>query len=112
MKFHDHPLQGSGSHSYNCPGYGTQSANFGATNYQWTSMPNQVNSNNTAVATLLYHLGVSVDMQYSPNGSGAFSSDARNALVEYFGYSPNAQLLPKSSFPIETFIYKLKNELT
>ncbi len=111
MKFHDHPLQGSGSHSYNCPGYGTQSANFGTTTYQWTSMPNQVNSNNTAVATLLYHLGVSVDMQYSPNGSGAFSSDARNALVEYFGYSPNAQLLPKSSFPIETFIYKLKNEL-
>jgi hypothetical protein len=111
MKYHDHPAQGTGSHSYNAAGYGNQSANFGATTYNWSSMPNQINSNNTAIATLLYHLGVSVDMQYSPSGSGAFSSDARDALVEYFSYSENAQLLPKNSFPIETFVNKIKNEL-
>lgn len=111
MKYHDHPEQGTGSHSYNASGYGNQSADFGATTYNWASMPNQVNSNNTSVATLLYHLGVSVDMQYSPSGSGAFSSDARDAMVEYFSYSENAQLLPKNSFPIETFTYKIKNEL-
>ncbi len=111
MKYHNHPDQGTGSHSYNCPGYGTQSANFGATTYQWSSMPNSLNSPNTAVATLMYHCGVSVDMQYSTSGSGAFSADARDALVEYFKYSPNAQLLPKNSFPIETFESKLKNEL-
>ncbi|MCB2219857.1 MAG: C10 family peptidase [Bacteroidetes bacterium] len=111
MKYHNYPDQGSGSHSYNCPGYGNQSANFGATTYNWSGMPNQINSSNTNVATLLYHLGISVDMQYSPSGSGAFSSDARDALVEYFNYSDNAQLLPKNAFPIETFVYKLKNEL-
>ena len=111
MKYHNHPDQGTGSHSYNCVGYGNQSANFGATTYNWASMPNQLNSSNTPVATLLYHLGVSVEMQYSPSGSGAYSSDARDALVDYFSYSSNAQLLPKSSFPIETFIYKIKNEL-
>ncbi len=111
MKYHDHPDQGTGSHSYYAAGYGTQSANFGVTTYEWSSMPNQINSNNLPIATLLYHLGVSVDMQYSPNGSGAYSSDARDALVDYFSYSPNAQLLPKNSFPIETFIYKLQNEL-
>jgi len=111
MKYHNFPDQGTGSHSYYCAGYGTQSANFGATTYAWASMPNQVSSSNTAVATLLYHLGVSVDMQYSAGGSGAYSSDARDALVNYFSYSPNAVLLPKNSFPIETFVYKLKNEL-
>lgn len=111
MKYHDYPEQGTGSHSYNCQGYGNQSANFGATTYNWSAMPNQVNTSNTAVATLLYHLGVSVDMQYSPSGSGAYSSDARDALVEYFSYSENAQLLPKNAFPIETFEFKLKNEL-
>jgi hypothetical protein len=111
MKYHNYPSQGTGSHSYNCPGYGIQSADFGATTYNWAAMPNQVNSSNISVATLLYHLGVSVDMQYSPSGSGAYSSDARDALVNYFGYSPNAQLLPKNSFPIETFINKIKNEL-
>lgn len=111
MKYHNFPSQGTGSHSYNCPGYGMQSADFGATTYAWASMPNQINATNMPIATLLYHLGVSVDMQYSASGSGAFSSDARDALVNYFSYSPNAVLLPKSSFPIETFIYKLKNEL-
>jgi len=111
MKYHDHPEQGTGSHTYNCVGYGTQSANFGTTTYDWASMPNQLFSNNSAVATLLYHLGVSVEMQYSTSGSGAYSSDARDALVEYFSYSENAQLLPKNSFPIETFTYKIKNEL-
>lgn len=111
MKYYDYPTQGTGSHSYTCAGYGTQSANFGATTYGWASMPNQLNSNNTAVATLLYHLGVSVDMQYSPSGSGAYNSDARDALVNYFGYSSNAQLLPKNSFPIETFENKIINEL-
>jgi hypothetical protein len=111
MKYHDYPEQGTGSHSYNASGYGTQSANFGETTYEWDNMPNQLYSNNTPVATLLYHLGVSVDMQYSPSGSGAFSADARDALVEYFNYSENAALLPKNSFPIETFIYKIKNEL-
>ena len=111
MKYHNYPEQGTGSHSYNCPGYGNQSANFGATTYQWSSMPNSVNSTNNAVATLMYHCGVSVDMQYSTSGSGAFSADARDALVEYFGYSPNAQLVSKNSFPIETFENKLKNEL-
>jgi len=111
MKYHNHPEQGTGSHSYNCPGYGNQSANFGATTYQWSSMPNSLNSSNTAVATLMYHCGVSVDMQYSTSGSGAFSADARDALVDYFKYSSNAQLVAKNSFPIETFENKLKNEL-
>jgi hypothetical protein len=111
MKYHNYPAQGTGSHSYNCEGYGNQSANFGATTYNWSSMPNQLYSNNNAVATLLFHLGVSVEMQYSTSGSGAFSSDARDALVNYFGYSSNAQLLPKASFPIETFENKIKNEL-
>ncbi|MCB0822797.1 MAG: C10 family peptidase [Bacteroidales bacterium] len=111
MKYHNYPDQGTGSHSYNCPGYGNQSADFGATTYNWAGMPNSVNTTNLNVATLLYHLGVSVDMQYSPSGSGAFSSDARNSLVDYFNYMENAALIPKNAMPIETFTYKLKNEL-
>jgi hypothetical protein len=37
-------------------------------------MPNTVSSSNNAVATLMYHCGVSVDMDYGPSktgGSGA-----------------------------------------
>ncbi len=93
MKYWNHPAQGTGMHSYNHPTYGTLSANFGSTVYQWSSMPNSVNSSNNAVATLIYHCGVSVDMNYSPQSSGAWVVEdddpicAESALKNYFGYS-------------------------
>jgi len=93
MKYWNHPAQGTGMHSYNHPTYGTLSANFGSTVYQWSSMPNSVNSSNNAVATLMYHCGVAVDMNYSPQSSGAWVVEdddpicAESALKNYFGYS-------------------------
>ncbi len=39
MKFWNYPATGSGFHSYNHSTYGTLSANFGSTTYQWASMP-------------------------------------------------------------------------
>ena len=73
MKLHYFPSQGVGSLSYMLPVSGLQSADFGNTTYDWASMPNNVVSNNTPVATIMYHSGVSVNMQYSLSGSGAFS---------------------------------------
>ncbi len=93
MKFWNHPVQGTGMHSYNHPTYGTLSVNFGSTTYNWSSMPNSVNSSNNAVATLMYHCGVAVDMNYSPQSSGAWVVEdddpicAESALKNYFGYS-------------------------
>ncbi|HOO85548.1 MAG TPA: C10 family peptidase, partial [Prolixibacteraceae bacterium] len=66
MKYWGFPSTGTGSYSYNHPTYGTQSANFSATTYQWSQMPNNVTEANNAVATLLYHCGVAVNMNYSP----------------------------------------------
>ncbi len=93
MKYWDHPSQGTGMHSYNHPNYGTLSANFGATTYQWSQMPNSISSNNDAIATLMYHCGVSVDMNYSPDVSGAWVVEddspvcSESAFKNYFGYS-------------------------
>ena len=39
-----------------------------------------------AVAKLMLHCGVAVDMNYGLSGSGSFSSDATTALNEYFKY--------------------------
>ncbi len=89
MKYHNYPPMGIGSHSYTHPTYGAQTANFGSTTYNWNGMPNQLFSNNTAVSTLLYHCGVSVEMNYGVSGSGAYTNDARDALVEYFNYDTN-----------------------
>ncbi len=92
MKYHNHPPQGEGYHSYNSNQYGTLSADYGATTYGWNSMTNQPQSSNSAIAKLMYHCGVSVNMNYSPQSSGAYviESDAQNcsekAFKEYFGY--------------------------
>lgn len=92
MKFWNHPAQGSGMHSYNHQTYGTLSANFGSTTYQWSSMPNSISGSNDALATLMYHCGVSVDMNYSPDVSGAWVVEddspvcSESAFKSYFGY--------------------------
>ncbi|MFH0866467.1 MAG: C10 family peptidase [Bacteroidota bacterium] len=111
MKNWDYPTTGVGSHSYNEPTYGTLSANFGATTYNWGSMPNNVSSPNTAVATLMYHCGVSVNMTYSTGGSGAYSWDVPNALITYFNYSPSAEIQFKDNFTLANWITLLKSEL-
>ncbi|MCF7912801.1 MAG: C10 family peptidase [Candidatus Cloacimonetes bacterium] len=111
MKYWGYPQTGAGSHSYYDDSYGLQSANFGATTYNLDSMPNNVSSPNTAVATLFYHLGVSVDMDYSVEGSGAYSGDALDALVDYFQYDSGAQLLWRNNYPTTTWDTMLRTEL-
>ena len=92
MKFWDWPAQGTGSHTYNPSGYAQQTANFGETEYHFELMPNVLDSTSTEeeyyhIAQLLHHLGISVNMQYSGNGSGAYSEDVPNALRNYFRYN-------------------------
>ena len=90
MKFWNWPETGVGEHSYSTSSNGgTLSANFGNTTYEWSIMPNSVSSANAgglAVALLMYHCGIAVDMDYSPNGSGAHTEDVADALREYFRY--------------------------
>ena len=85
MKYWNYPTIGDGSHSYTHGTYGTLSANFGATEYDWWNMNDYTSTNATAL--LMYHCAVSVDMDFSPSGSSAYHDDARNAFVNYFGYS-------------------------
>ena len=110
MKYWDYPITGFGSHSYVHIQYGEQSANFAATTYHWDEMPNEVWSHNDAVATLMYHCGVSVNMNYSPSGSGAQSQDVETAMRSYFGYC-GAKYRQKSSYSNEAWIAMLKVEL-
>lgn len=97
MKYWNHPNTGEGNHSYYAPGYGYQSANFGATTYQWDQMGNSAGTNYMPVATLLYHCGVAVNMNYAPDGSGAQSTAAASAMSEYFRY-PNAQYKSRDDY--------------
>ncbi|MBN3035848.1 MAG: C10 family peptidase [Bacteroidales bacterium] len=89
MYYWRYPEQGTGSHSYSSP-YGQLTVNFGATTYDWDGMVDDVPSGkiNLPVALIGYHAAVSVDMQFGPNGSGAYSDDVPYALKTYFGYAP------------------------
>ena len=92
MKYWGYPEHGSGQHSYTPSGYPVQSVDFSATTYDWTNMPDALTNGSTdeeinAVATLLYHCGVSVDMAYGTSESGANSNVVPAALQTYFGYS-------------------------
>ncbi|MCK4288758.1 MAG: C10 family peptidase, partial [Bacteroidales bacterium] len=88
MKYHHHPHQGVGSNSYFNATYGTLSADFGSTTYDWANMP--VSGSNEDVALILYHVGVSVNMNYGPTGSSANTSAAVTALKTYFEYKTSA----------------------
>lgn len=101
MYYHQWPAQGVGSHTIPGTSY---SANFGETTYEWDNMvlnyqtePSSTAQKN-AVATLMYHCGVAVDMNYDLSGSGAQTIEknttygrmcAEAALKEFFDYDPN-----------------------
>jgi parallel beta-helix repeat protein len=110
MKYWNHPVQGLGSHSYTHPTYGVQSADFGNTTYQWNQMPSEIYYHNDAIATLMYHCGVSVNMNYGPGGSGAQSTAVETALRSYFGYC-GATYREKSKYTEEVWINMLKADL-
>ncbi|GAP44308.1 protein containing Por secretion system C-terminal sorting domain [Lentimicrobium saccharophilum] len=107
MKYHNFPTSGIGYHSYMHPTYGVQSADFAAATYNYAAMPNNVTTANAAVATLMYHAGVSVNMQYGADGSGAFSEDVPFALVNYFNFAPTAELKSKTDYPLMADWYTL-----
>jgi hypothetical protein len=97
MYFYRFPQQGTGSYSYQHPVYGTISANFGATSYNWEGMPNSINTQNDPIAKLLFHLGASVDMDFGPDGSGMWNHKAAYSLRTYFNYCPATQYIFRDS---------------
>jgi hypothetical protein len=119
MKFWAYPTSGSGTHSYNHSNYGTLSANFGSTTYDWGLMPNKATSANSSVAILMSHAGISVDMNYSPTGSSATTlavhstkaNSAEYALKTYFDYSTTLSGKEKKNYSEANWIGLLKTDL-
>lgn len=103
MKYWNHPDVGRQRASYYDQNYGYQSARFDTTHYDWDSMPNSLNYRSTdrqvdAVATLMQHCGVAVEMAYGTSTVGGSSSatytfydwsyhSCEYALKRYFRYS-------------------------
>ena len=117
MYVHKHPTRGKGSHSYTTTTKQLSvSANFGNTTYDWANMiPNYKNSYTTtqanAVATLMYHVGVAADMDYTVEGSGTTSNVALVAITEYFDYDKAINILPKDYMKEENILQTIATDL-
>ena len=96
MRYWEYPSHGVGSNSYTPsahPEYGVQSVNFAQATYDWTAMP--LHSSSAEVAKLMYHCGVSVNMDYNiaaNGGSSAYNTSLVPAFKNYFNYKTTATL--------------------
>jgi hypothetical protein len=116
LKYWNHPATGNGSHTYTHSTYGEQTANFGETTYDWDNMPNSLSTNSSqlqidAVATLIYHCGVAVEMNYGTGSSSAYSLDVPQAFIDYFNLSPSTAYVSRDEYEDTQWIAFLKNEL-
>ncbi len=116
MKYWNYPEHGIGSHTYTHSTYGELSADFQSTTYDWNNMINtydysSTNTQKMAVATLMYHCGVSVNMNYSPSSSSAGSAIVAEALKTYFNYSTEMAYHARSEYSDNVWISMLKADL-
>ena len=112
MRYWSYPIQGQGSHTYypeDHPEYGPLTANFGETTYDWANMPNSISSSSPieqieAVALLIYHAGVSVDMNYRPSSSGAVTGLLCQTMPAYFFYTDQMANLYREEYTHEEYM--------
>ncbi len=103
LKYWNYPEHGYGSNAYENPPYGTLYADFENTFYDWENMPPTLNSQSTseqvhAVAQLMYHCGVAVNMVYTAHWAASDDWNIRNAFTDHFGYSSNSLFLDTEDF--------------
>lgn len=115
MNYHMWPTTGKGSKSYTTRTMKFPlSVNFGSTTYEWSAMqdhygytylPNGgfrveefTQSANNAVSRLMYHCGVSIEMDYMKEASGASELFVPGALIENFGYDLGAHVCERIFF--------------
>jgi hypothetical protein len=104
MRYNKHPTTGVGSRQYYEPSNDkTLSVDFSVQAYDFEKMPNSLSSHNEPLAEFLYHVGVSVEMNYGDGlnagtleGSGASNYKVLRALRENF--RTHATLQRKADF--------------
>ncbi len=126
MKYYEYPTKGTGYHSftinYNTPS-GTMPLTFTAdytnTTLDWANMLDDYSGSYTskqrdAVATLMYRVGVGMDMKYGPSSSGGSTSGTDmpgHCLTTYFKYSKSAKMEPRAYYTDEAWENLIYNEL-
>ncbi|MDD4848831.1 MAG: C10 family peptidase [Bacteroidales bacterium] len=84
------PFVGEGEHGYHFGEYGYLYANFAENYYDWDGMVYQPQGFYPEISKMMYHIGISVDMMYGPDGSGAYSQDVPAAMINHFKFKNTA----------------------
>lgn len=121
MRYWKYPAAGQGSHSYTCNPSGGQSfvesMDFSTVTFDWDNMlpvytyGNYTDTQADAVALLMHACGVSVDMGYTPNESGASSQAVPVALERYFKYDSSIAYASRTLFSNAEWEQLVYNEL-
>lgn len=113
MYYWKYPEKGHGSNSYKWNGQILE-ADFNH-KYYWSKMRDSYNGSekeeeNEAVARLLSDVGISVNMDYSIDGSSALIN-GNNSFVYFFKYSSDIHSVEKSEHSIDEWYDLIKNQI-
>ncbi len=97
LYYYRFPTTGTGSYTYDCPNYGTISVDYSSAHYNYNEMADEFTNYSESGAELLFHLGVSFDMEYGPDGSAVWNHSVANSLRTYFKYGSGTQYLFRDS---------------
>lgn len=116
MKYWNYPEKGNGSHSYIPEGYPIQTVCFSEATYDWDNMPVQIFTTSPkkeieAIAELMYHCGVSIDMKYGSTASSGYSEMVPNAMKKYFYYTENMRHLYRDQHELGEWEKLLRDNL-
>lgn len=116
LRYWQYPANPRGVHSYSENNFGTHTVHFDSASYDYSLMPIALTGSSSSdsiieTAKLLYHCGVSINMQYGISASGVFASNIASALINHFGYAKNVGNASKSEYSEAMWVQMLKNNL-
>lgn len=121
MKYYEYPTNGTSSESYYHFQFGTLSANFGNTTYQWDQMPDHLTSSNSHVAEIIYHAAIGMRTcfalpseartYFNSNLDQVLWGSPKNVLDTYFGYSTNSEYKTRSDYTEQEWVDMIKAQI-
>lgn len=110
MKYWNYPEHGKGSKTFIWSDIDT--IDYETTYYRWSQMTPSANSQSgDAIAELMYHCGVSVNMNYGPDGSSSYTEWVPDAMKDYFRYHPSIRFKQRSKFTDYDWDILIRDEL-
>ncbi len=115
MKTYNWPEHGTGTHRYSWNNT-LLSFNYENTTFEWDQMLDSYSGEATeaqknAVATLMYGIGVSCEMNFGTGGSGALGINAAIGLASFLDYDASMRFLSRDFFELPLWCRMLHEEL-